>query len=140
MFTVHCHCDFIEEHIHSGNSRRYPPIAKSHVHNHTEPHLSVIIAERCQFKCAFNVFAHRSSHAIKRHEGPAVADAALRVFGMATSDPMSCITKLFTGTSHLFTLHHPRGFTHTAALTIFGYYSLAHLKANMEIMNELNSL
>lgn len=50
---------------------------------------------------------------------------------MATSHPMSCITKLFTGTGHLFTLYHPRGLAHTAPLTIFGYHCLANLKANI---------
>lgn len=50
---------------------------------------------------------------------------------MATSDPMSCITKLFAGTGHRFTLYHPRGLAHTAPLTIFGYHCLANLKANI---------
>lgn len=127
--TVHCHRGFFVEHVHSGDSGRYPWIAQPHVHNHTEPLLCLLIAQGCQFKCPFNVSVHRSGQAIKGRDGPPVADTTLGVFDMATSHPMSCITELSIGTGHLFTLYHPRGLAHAAPLAIFGYHCLANLKA-----------
>lgn len=126
VLAVHCNGGFLQEHIHSGNSGRCAFTADPDVHNHAEPQLSGLVAQRCHFKRPFS--SYRSRHAIKGVEVANLADAAVAQFDLTTSEPVSYTTNLFAGTGQLFTLHQPRGLAHTLGLAFFVHHCLAHLE------------
>lgn len=92
LLAVHCHSEFLEEHIQIGDSRSFLVFADLDIHNHTEPQLARLVAHRRYYEHPF--FAYCSRHAIKGSEMASVADFAFAVSEMATSDPMSDITNL----------------------------------------------
>lgn len=129
MLAVHCDDGLLEEHIDSGNSGRRPFTADPDVHNHTEPQVVGLVTQRCHLKCPLSSYGSR--HAIKGAEVANLADAAVALFDVATSDPVSYTTNLPTGTRQLFTLHQTRGLAHTLGLTVFVHHCLAHLTTHI---------
>lgn len=130
VLTVHCNGGFLEEHIHGGDSGRCASIADPDVHDHTEPQLGGLVAQRRHFICPLS--SHCSRHAIEGGEVADLADAASALFDVARSDPISYTAIFPTGTGQRFTLHQPRGLTHTLGLTVFVHHGLAHLETYIE--------
>lgn len=124
--AVHCDGGFLEVHIDSGDRGRCTLAADPDVHDHSEPQLGGLVAQRRHFKCPLSSYCSR--HAIKGGDVAHLADAAVAPFDVATSDAVSYTTNLPISTGKLLTLHQPRGLAHTLGLTGFVHRCLTHLQ------------